>query len=74
MSQYQILAQRFYKFFKYSIRICLVSLGVYLIVTAINTGNPTLEIVSHFLLILTMATVFESSVLYLLYILLRNRT
>ncbi|MEG0277128.1 MAG: hypothetical protein RR630_08865 [Coprobacillus sp.] len=73
MSQYKILSERFYKFFKYSIRICLVSLGAYLIVTAINTNNSTLDIVSYFLLILTMATAFESSVLYLLYIVLRNK-
>lgn len=73
MSHYQVLAQRFYKFFKYSVKICLVSLVVYFIVAAINTNNPTLNIVSYFLLVLTMATAFESSVLYLLYLVFRNK-
>lgn len=73
MSHYQVLSQRFYKFFKYSIKISLVSLVIYFIVTAINTNNPTLDIVSYFLLVLTMATAFESSVLYLLYIIFRNK-
>ncbi len=73
MKNNQILAQRYYKFFRYSRFIALISLVLFLVVTAFNTGNSTLQIISYFLMLLLFATAFESIVLYVLYIVFKNK-
>ena len=44
MGKYTVLSERFYKFFKYLRTIGLVSLVIFLGVTAFNRGNNVLSI------------------------------
>lgn len=73
MEKYRFLAERFYKFFKYLRIIGLVSLVIFLGVTAFNTGNHTLAIISYIFMTIMLACLFECIVLYVLYIIFRNK-
>ena len=46
MNTNEILAQRFYRFFKYTRNIALISFIVFFILNAINTGNSILYWIS----------------------------
>lgn len=69
MKNYEFLAKRYYKFFKYLRTVGLVSLIIFLIVTALNTGNSTLSMISFFFMLVTFACVVECCILYVMYIL-----
>lgn len=73
MEKYRFLAERFYKFFKYLRTIGLVSLVIFLGVTAFNTGNHTLAFISYIFMTIMLACLFECIVLYVLYIIFRNK-
>ena len=73
MEKYRFLAERLYKFFKYLRTIGLVSLVIFLGVTAFNTGNHTLAIISYIFMTIMLACLFECIVLYVLYIIFRNK-
>lgn len=73
MKKYTFLAERFYKFFKYLRIIGLVSLVIFLGVTAFNRGNETLSLMSYVFMLVMLACAFECVVLYLLYIVLKNK-
>ena len=74
MKNYEFLAKRYYKFFKYLRTVGLVSLVIFLIVTAFNTNNPTLAIVSYIFMLITFACLVECCILYVMYILFKNKT
>ena len=67
MNTNQILAQRYYKFFKYLRLLAVIGLVLFLGVTAFNTGNQTLTTISYILLIATLACLMECIVTYVLY-------
>lgn len=73
MKRYQFLAERFYKFFKYLRTLGLVSLVIFLVVTAFNTGSPILRLVSYVFLLIMFSCLLECIILYVLYIFLRNK-
>lgn len=73
MGKYHFLSERFYKFFKYLRTLGLVSLVIFLGVTAFNRGNPTLSIISYVFMIIMLACLFECIVLYVLHIILKNK-
>lgn len=73
MKKYQFLAERYYKFFKYLRVIGLVSMIVFLVVTAFNRHNPTLSIISYFAIIVTLACLLECVILYVLYFKLKRK-
>lgn len=73
MNKYQVLSQRYYKFFKYLRMVALIGLILFLGVTAFNTHNDVLYIVSYFLMILTFVSALEAVILYVLYIIFKNK-
>lgn len=71
--KYEVLSQRFYKFFKYCRMMAIIFLVLFLGVTAFNTDNSTLSVISYLFMVITFASVFESIVLYILYLWYRNK-
>ena len=66
MGKYTVLSERFYKFFKYLRTIGLVSLVIFLGVTAFNRGN-------NIFMIVMLSCLFECIILYALYKVLKNK-
>ena len=58
MKKYQFLAERYYKFFKYLRTIGLISMIVFLVVTAFNRNNSTLSIIQLFCYIIDFSLSF----------------
>ena len=54
MNKYQLLSERLYKYFKYLRFITVIGLVLYLGVTAYNTHNDILSIISYFFMMLTL--------------------
>ena len=73
MGKYAFLSERFYKFFKYLRTIGLVSLVIFLGVTAFNRGNPTLSLISYIFMLIMLACLFECIILYVLHLILKNK-
>ncbi|UTY40398.1 hypothetical protein NMU03_06350 [Allocoprobacillus halotolerans] len=73
MKKYQFLAERYYKFFRYLRVVGLVSVIVFLVVTAFNRGNPTLSLISYIAILMTFACLLESVILYILYIIFKRK-
>ncbi len=73
MNQYQKLAQRYYKFFIYCRRIAVISFLFFIIVTAINTGNDILELLSLISMWVFFGSTFEAAFLYILSIIMSKR-
>lgn len=71
--KYEVLSQRFYKFFKYCRMMSVIFLVLFLGVTAFNTNSSTLYLVSYLLLAIIFASIFECIVLYILYLWYRNK-
>lgn len=71
--KYEVLSQKFYKFFKYCRRMAIIFLVLFLGVTAFNTDNSTLYLISYLFMIIMLSSVFESIVLYILYLWYRNK-
>lgn len=74
MNKYNLLSQRFYRFFKYLRTIGLISLVIFLGVTAFNTHNDTLTIVSYIFMVVMLSCLFERLILYGLYIVFKNKS
>ncbi len=61
------MVERFKKFSKYSYKIALVALVVFLISTAINRGsNQVLTIISYISFIVCACTLSEGTILYIM--------
>lgn len=73
MEKYTFLAARYYKFFKYLRLVGIVSLIIFLSVTAFNQGNPTLSIISYVFMMITLVCLVECTILYGLYIIFRKK-
>ncbi len=73
MNYHQVLSERFYKFFKYSRSVGLISLVLFLGVSAFNTHNEILNIISYISLILTLSCFLECCILYILHIFYKNK-
>lgn len=74
MNKYQILSQRFYNFFKYLRTLTIISFVLFAVITAINTNNEVLIVVSYVLMMLTIVCLTETVILYGLYIIFKNRS
>lgn len=74
MGKYTLLAERFYKFFRYLRTIGLISLVIFLGVTAFNRGNTTLSIISYVFMVIMLSCAFECVVLYVLQLVLKNKS
>ena len=73
MNKYQLLATRYYKFFKYLRIVGLVSFILFLVVTAFNRGYQILSIISYFALLIAFSCLIECVILYVLHIILKNK-
>lgn len=73
MNKYQLLSERLYKYFKYLRFITLIGLILFLGVTAFNTHNDILSIISYFFMMLTLVCAIESLILYVFYIVFKNK-
>ena len=58
MDKYNVLSQRFYRFFKYLRTIGLISLIIFLGVTAFNTNNDILTIISYIFMVVMLSCLF----------------
>ena len=66
MNTNEILAQRFYRFFKYTRNIALISFIVFFILNAINTGNSILYWICYGGLMISIVGAMQSVLLYVL--------
>jgi len=66
MNTNEILAQRFYRFFKYTRNIALISFIVFFILNAINTGNSILYWIYYGCLMVSIVGAMQSVLLYVL--------
>ena len=66
MNTNEILAQRFYRFFKYTRNIALISFIVFFILNAINTGNSILYWICYGCLMVSIVGAMQSVLLYVL--------
>ena len=66
MNTNEILAQRFYRFFKYTRNIALISFIVFLILNAINRGNSILYWICYGCLMISIVGAMQSVLLYVL--------
>lgn len=66
MNTNEILAQRFYRFFKYTRNIALISFIVFFILNAINTGNSILYWICYECLMISIVGAMQSVLLYVL--------
>ena len=66
MNTNEILAQRFYRFFKYTRNIALISFIVFFILNAINTGNSILYWSCYGCLMISIVGAMQSVLLYVL--------
>ena len=66
MNTNEILAQRFYRFFKYTRNIALISFIVFFILNAINTGNSILYWICYGCLMISIVGAMQSVLLYVL--------
>lgn len=73
MEKYTFLAARYYKFFKYLRFIGIMSLIIFLGVTAFNQGNPTLAIISYVFMMISLVCFVECTILYGLYFIFRKK-
>lgn len=73
MQKYKLLAQRYYKFFKYLRTIAIISLTVFIIISAFNRGNDILMLINYFAIIITLSCLLECVILYVLYLIFRNK-
>lgn len=64
MNTNEILAQRFYRFFKYTRNIALISFIVFFILNAINTGNSILYWICYGCLMVSIVGAMQSVLLY----------
>ena len=65
MNKYQLLSERLYKYFKYLRFITVIGLVLYLGVTAYNTHNDILSIISYFFMMLTLVCTIAVSYTHL---------
>ncbi len=73
MNKYQLLSERLCKYFKYLRFITVIGLVLYLGVTAYNTHNDILSIISYFFMMLTLVCAIETLILYIFYIIFKNK-
>ncbi len=66
MNTNEILAQRFYRFFKYTRNIALISFIVFFILNAIITGNSILYWICYGCLMVSIVGTMQSVLLYVL--------
>ena len=66
MNTNEILAQRFYRFFKYTRNIDLILFIVFFIFNAINTGNSILYWICYGCLMISIVGAMQSVLLYVL--------
>lgn len=71
--KYQLVSQRFYRFFKYTRMLAIIFLVLFLIVTAFNTDNDMLTVVSYICMIISFTSAIESITLYVLSMILKNK-
>lgn len=73
MNKYQLLAERYYKFFRYLRIVGLVSFIIFLVVVAFNRGYQTLSIISYFALLIAFSCLVECIILYILQMILKRK-
>ena len=66
MNTNEILAQRFYRFFKYTRNVALITFIVFFILNAINTGNGILYWICYGCLMVSIVGAMQSVLLYVL--------
>lgn len=66
MNQNEILKNRFLHFSKYCRYVALISFVIFIIVNAINTGDPNLGLICYILITTSIIAAMQSIVLYVL--------
>lgn len=73
MEKYEIFSQRFYKYFKYLRLITVISFIIFLCVTAFNTGNEMMYMISYVFMLITFVSLSEAIILYFLYYIFKRK-
>lgn len=73
MDKYTFLSQRFYKFFKYTRTLAIISSILALVLIIFSFGNDIMTIISYFLALIACITATESVILFIFSKILKNK-